>query len=53
MDLKDGKFGREETSGIASLIAGIAVASDDDNKRIALGSQVFDNLHQYFRARRG
>jgi len=53
IDLKDGKFGREETSGIASLIAGIAVASDDDNKRIALGSQVFDNLHQYFRARRG
>lgn len=53
IDLKDGKFGRDETSGIASLIAGIAVASDDDDKRIAAGSAVFDNLHQYFRARRG
>ncbi|WP_163202586.1 chromate resistance protein ChrB domain-containing protein, partial [Citrobacter koseri] len=26
IDLKDGKFGRDETSGIASLIAGIAAA---------------------------
>ncbi|QCI67685.1 chromate resistance protein ChrB domain-containing protein [Phreatobacter stygius] len=53
IDLKDAKFGREEATGIASLIAGIAMASADDDQRIAQGAAVFDNLHQYFRARRG
>ena len=49
IDLKDGKFAREEASGIASLIAGIAVANESDEARIAEGGQIFDNLYQYFR----
>jgi hypothetical protein len=53
IDLKDGKFGREEAAGIAHLIAGIAMAHQDDDQRIAQGSSVFDNLHQYFRIKRG
>jgi hypothetical protein len=53
IDLKDGKFGREETAGIAHLIAGIAMASHDDEQRIAQGGPVFDNLYQYFRKKRG
>ncbi|MES0041875.1 chromate resistance protein ChrB domain-containing protein [Mesorhizobium sp. M0091] len=53
IDLKDGKFGREEATGIASLIAGIAMANESDEQRIAQGAPVFDNLYQYFRSKRG
>ncbi|MER9296743.1 chromate resistance protein [Mesorhizobium sp. M0621] len=53
IDLKDGKFGREETTGIASLIAGIAMANAGDEQRIAEGASVFDNLYRYFRSKRG
>lgn len=53
IDLKDSKFGREETTGIASLIAGIAMANNGDEQRIAQGAAVFDNLYQYFRSKRG
>ncbi|WP_246763732.1 chromate resistance protein ChrB domain-containing protein [Rhizobium bangladeshense] len=53
IDLKDAKFGREETTGIASLIAGICAAQPQDEQRIVHGGPVFDNLHQYFRAKRG
>ena len=52
IDLKDGKFGRDETSGIAGLISGIAAANPDDDRRIAEGASVFDNLYRYFRSRR-
>ncbi|ESW82136.1 ChrB protein [Mesorhizobium sp. LSJC268A00] len=53
IDLKDNKFGREEATGIASLIAGIAMANESDEQRIAQGAPVFDNLYQYFRKKRG
>lgn len=53
IDLKDAKFGREEATGIASLIAGICAANPQDDERIAQGRPVFDNLYQYFRATRG
>ncbi|MER9632837.1 chromate resistance protein ChrB domain-containing protein [Mesorhizobium sp. M0228] len=53
IDLKDGKFGRDETTGIASLIAGIAMTNKGDEQRIAQGGPVFDNLYQYFRQKRG
>ncbi|WP_179301032.1 MULTISPECIES: chromate resistance protein ChrB domain-containing protein [unclassified Mesorhizobium] len=53
IDLKDAKFAREEATGIASLIAGIAMANQDDEQRVAQGAPVFDNLYQYFRNKRG
>ncbi len=53
IDLKDGKFGREEATGIASLLSGITAANPDDEQRITQGRPVFDNLYQYFRAKRG
>lgn len=48
IDLKDGKFRREETTGLASLRAGIVMANEDDEQRLAQGALVFDNLYQYF-----
>lgn len=50
IDLKDDKYGREETGGLRSLIAGIATVSADDEQRISRGSAVFDDLYQYFKA---
>jgi hypothetical protein len=53
IDLKDAKFEREEAAGIGRLVAGIAMASEDDEQRIARGSAVFDDLYAYFRKKRG
>jgi len=52
IDLKDGKFGREEATGIASLISGICAANPRDEDRIVQGASVFDNLYQYFKSKR-
>src|SRR3982074_758125 len=51
IDLKDGKYGREEAAGIRNLIAGIASAHNDDNQRLERGGAVLDDLYQYFRSR--
>jgi len=53
IDLKDGKYGREEAAGIRNLIAGIAAAHSDDEQRIARGAAVLDDLHKYFSSKRG
>jgi len=52
IDLKDAKFGREETGGIAHLVTGLCHASKDDTRRLEQGAGVFDNLYEYFRKRR-
>jgi len=52
IDLKDGKFGREECPGIKSLIAGVAMTHSDDEARIAAGTTILDNLYAYFRKKR-
>jgi hypothetical protein len=49
IDLKDDKYGREETAGIKNLIAGIAASHNDDEQRLVRGAAVFDDLYQYLR----
>jgi hypothetical protein len=49
IDLKDAKFGRQETIGIERLIAGIAMAHKDDETRVARSAAVFDDLYEYFK----
>lgn len=53
IDLKDGKYGREETAGVRSLIAGIASAHDDDTERLERGAVLLDNLYSSFAGRQG
>jgi hypothetical protein len=48
IDLKDRKFARPETEGIANLLSGIVAGIDDDEKRIERGSQLFDDLYRFF-----
>jgi len=52
IDLKDEKFGREETAGVRALINGICVDTHDDEERIARGGAIFDNLHSSFRKKK-
>jgi len=52
IDLKDNKFGRSEVAGIRTLIEGISVAADEDSERITRGSEVFNDLYEYFRKKR-
>ncbi len=52
IDLKDGKFGRTEVAGIRTLIEGIGATTSDDAQRIARGTEVFNDLYEYFRKRR-
>jgi hypothetical protein len=51
IDLKDGKFAREETGGIAHLVSGLCMTSKDDAQRIERGAAVLDDLYEYFRKR--
>lgn len=48
IDLKDGKYGREEAAGIRILIAGIASSHNDDSQRLERGAAVFDDLYLSF-----
>ena len=52
IDCKDATFGHSETSGIETLIQGIANAHDDDAVRIARGSAALDDLYASFAKRR-
>ncbi len=49
IDVKDAKFGRPEVPGIDRLVAGIAMATKDDEDRLARGATVFESLYEYFR----
>ena len=52
IDIKDGKFDRPEAPGISQVIAGIAMAHDDDAARLERSAVVFDDLLTYFRRQR-
>jgi hypothetical protein len=48
IDLKDAKFQREETAGVAHLLDGLCRAHARDEDRIARGSALFDDLVSFF-----
>jgi hypothetical protein len=52
IDVKDGKFARAEAPGVAALIAGIAVAHKEDERRIEVGGAMFDALFELYGRRK-
>jgi hypothetical protein len=52
IDVKDGKFSRVEAPGIAAMIAGIASAHREDERRIEVGGAMFDALLELFGRRK-
>jgi hypothetical protein len=52
LDLRDDKFGREETAGVRSTIDGICTVARDDDQRIAAASPMLDGLYSHFSLKR-
>ena len=52
IDLKDAKYEREETTGLAHLVLGLCMSEREDETRIARGGQLFDYFYDYFRRKR-
>jgi hypothetical protein len=52
IDLKDERFGRDETKGLEHLIDGLRLACDDDPERLHRGAQIFEELYAFFRSKR-
>ncbi len=48
IDLKDDRFGRPETAGVAHLLAGISAANPRDEDRLARGARLLDDLYASF-----
>jgi hypothetical protein len=48
LDLRDDKFGREESAGVRSAIDGICTVARDDEQRIAAASPMLDGLYSHF-----
>lgn len=49
IDLKDSKYQRAETSGIAAMIAGIAALHTSDERRIEEGARIFEAAYMALR----
>lgn len=49
IDLKDGKFGRAEATGIAHVISGICRTQGDDEARVVRGTELFNDVYEQFR----
>lgn len=49
IDIKDGKFPREEGAGIRTLITSISLSASGDDKRIRRGLVMFADLYRYFK----
>jgi len=52
IDLKDAKFGRAETAGIAHVVAGLCMTHPEDMARIERGAALLDDTYALFRRRR-
>ena len=52
VDLKETKFNRTETPGMAMLIASIAMAHHDDDDRLARAAAVLEDVYVYYQKKR-
>lgn len=52
IDLKDEKYQRAETSGIAAMISGITALEADDQRRIEEGSRIFEAAYAGLKGKR-
>jgi hypothetical protein len=46
LDLRDGKFGRDETAGFTALVTGICLQHREDEARLTAGAAVLDALYR-------
>jgi len=48
IDIKDGKYSCPETTGVRQMLAGMLMATPDDESRLDRGFAMFDDLYQSF-----
>ena len=48
IDLKDNRYDRGETNGLSALLTGLAASEPDDEKRMARGAQLMENLYAFY-----
>ncbi len=48
IDLKDNRYERSETDGLSALLTGLAASEPDDEKRMARGAQLMENLYAFY-----
>ena len=53
IDVKDARFGRAETPGVAAVFEAIAAANPTDEARVESASLMLDGLYEVFRRERG
>ena len=46
LDLKDGKYGREEAAGFRTMMDGLMARTESDDERIERALVIFDDLHE-------
>lgn len=46
LDLKDGKFSRDETAGVRMMLDGLIARTSNDEERIERALVIFDDLHE-------
>lgn len=52
IDLKDAKFGRPETDGVAAVLTGLTLSCRDDEERLEHGSRLLDQLLAFYARRK-
>jgi hypothetical protein len=52
LDVRDGRFERDEIAGIGALVTGISLAHREDRARLEASAPLFDGLYEHFRRRR-
>ena len=50
IDLKEERFGRTETAGVASMIHGITATVEPDHERLRRGGEMLDGIYAHFQA---
>ena len=48
IDLKDSRYGRPETAGVAAVLQGLCREGVDDDTRVRRGGELFDDLYRRF-----
>ncbi len=48
IDLKENKFGHDETQGFKALLTGITACETDDHARIEQGMTIFEHMYAFF-----
>jgi hypothetical protein len=53
IDLKDAKYEPSERDGFSAFLTSLMTSEAEDDRRMAVGFRVFENLYAYFQCDKG